>query len=110
MKCYFCQGSGKELQDLFIKFRSGNGFLITLGTFLTGWLGLRHFIPFDPDYGILNLILSIEASVAGCLLLDLSLKNTAQDRETLQTIISEIRGARREIEDIEEEIEELSDG
>lgn len=90
IKCGICQQLKSivaESKDMFIRFRSGNGFLVVLVCFMIIWYFARHFFNFDNDNTILNLILSFEASVATCLLLDLQLKTTMQDRKTLQMIL-----------------------
>lgn len=76
-----------SIRAAFVKFRGGNGFLITLTSFLAVWFSLRLVVPLDPDFGVLNVILSIEASLATCLLLDQQAKQTAADRKLLIAIL-----------------------
>ena len=75
-------------KERFVAFRGGSAFLWVLCAFLVSWFAIKAFLPFDPDNSILNIILSAEASVATCLLLDFSIKNMASDRATFNRILT----------------------
>lgn len=75
------------MKDAWLKFRSSNAFLYALLVFLAGWFILRWFYQFDADNGWLNIILSAEASVATCMILDLQFRAMKQDRETFAKIL-----------------------
>ena len=75
------------MKDVWLRFRSSNAFLYTLMAFLTVWFVLRWFFIFDRDNNWLNIILSAEASVATCMILDLQFRSMAHDRATLQKLL-----------------------
>ena len=75
------------LRSFFIRFRRSNAFLYTLLAALAIWVAMHEFAHFDPDMSVANLVLSFEASVATCMLLDLQFRMSAEDRATLQRII-----------------------
>lgn len=77
-----------RLKDVWLRFRSSNAFLYTLCGFLVVWFTVRWFIPFDADLTLINLLLSIEAAVATCMILDLQFRALYSDRSTLQHIMS----------------------
>lgn len=68
------------------RFRSGKAFFVALATFITSWVTLHVVGGFDPAWGLLNLILSIEASLAMSLFMMLSEKQdaTQQKQDELQ--------------------------
>lgn len=50
-------------------FRSSPAFVVSLGTFCGVWVVLHFARQFDPDWGALNLILSMEASIGMALIM-----------------------------------------
>lgn len=65
------------LESFYLKFRGTRTFLFTLCTFIAVWL-LGHFLfKLDEEFGDLNLILSIEASIGVALLM----KHNAKEKE-----------------------------
>lgn len=85
------------MKDLFVRFRRSNAFLYTLLAAAAGYLVAHHF-GFDPDYSIANLSLSLEASIATCVLLDLTFKMNQEDRRQWARM-------EREILDVSEDLE-----
>lgn len=59
------------------QFRAGKAFFVLLAAFITIWVIVHSLTGFDAAWGLLNLILSIEASLAMSLFMMLSEK---QDR------------------------------
>ncbi len=54
-----------DVASIYSKFRGSRTFLVGLVTFVAAWLTI-HFIhhQFDPDFGELNTLLSMEASIS----------------------------------------------
>ena len=75
------------MKDMWLRFRSSNAFLYSLMGFMATWFTARHFFQFDADFTLINLILSAEASVATCMILDLQFRSMNNDRATLQHIL-----------------------
>ncbi len=71
----------EKTMEVFLRLRRGMGFVYLLTGFLIIWFGLRAILSFDADYSLLNLILSIEASVATALLLDLQYRQQTQTED-----------------------------
>jgi hypothetical protein len=81
---------GARIKELFIRFRKSNAFLYTLVGAVALWWVFHQFRGYDPDMSIANLLLSIEASVATCMLLDLQFKMSSEDRHMWKRIESEL--------------------
>jgi len=79
-----------SIKDLFIRFRKSNAFLYTLIMIVGAWLSVHCAAGFDDHLDWLNLFLSIEASVATCLLLDLQFRMSAEDRRMWARIEKEL--------------------
>lgn len=82
-----------KFKSWFVQFRRGKAFLQTLAAFLVCYLIGRVIFHYDESLGVLNLMLSIEASVATCMLLDMGVKQYESDKVI--------------VEHIEEEVEEI---
>jgi len=78
------------MKDIFIRFRKSNAFLYTLVAGVGMWWVFHMFYGFDRDMSVANLLLSIEASVATCMLLDLQFKMSAEDRRMWGRIEQEL--------------------
>lgn len=76
------------MRDRLLKFRGGNGFFLVLAILLVAWFTAKCVWHFDPENSWLNLLLSLEASVTTCMLLDLQFRSTERDRALLQAILS----------------------
>jgi uncharacterized membrane protein len=87
------------MKDLWLKFRASNAFLYTLVACLGIWFVARAVFHFDPENSWLNICLSVEASVATCMILDLQFRGMTQDRAVLQQLLE---SERRIIETVEE--------
>lgn len=70
-----------KFAEFYKKFRSGRAFFLVLSVFIAVWLLLHKLINLDPDYGILNLLLSIEASVSMSLFMMLSERQDELQRQ-----------------------------
>lgn len=100
----------EKFKETFVKIRSGNYFLIICAIFLALWYTLKLIFQFDfLNVENLNLILSLEASLATSLLLDQSMKQAAADREILQEILEEEQQTQELQEDILELHEDLTE-
>ena len=92
-------------REVFIKFRGGNGFVVSLTAFLGLWFAARSVVPFDQDFGVLNIVLSTEASLATCFLIDQQSKQTEADRKLLHAILALQKEEAEQLDDIEETLE-----
>lgn len=100
----FRGGAGDRLKTWFINFRRGGRFLQVLAAFIVCYMAARYVWRFDPDFGVLNLILSMEASVATCLLLDMSMKQSEADRALMRDIKETVEEEGEDIEEIAEHL------
>lgn len=91
---------GDRLKTGFLKFRRGSGFLLTLCALLAADALAHWLVGFDPDFAITNVCLSVEASVATCLLLDMSLKQSEADRELMRAMMALLTKEEGEVEAI----------
>lgn len=66
--------------EFYKKFRSGKVFFLTLSLFIAGWIAAHILFGFDSDWGLLNLILSMEASLSMSLFMMLSEQQDAFER------------------------------
>lgn len=53
-----------DIAKTYSKLRSSTGFLVSLVLFIVLWLMLSSITGFDKDHGLINLMLSAEASVS----------------------------------------------
>lgn len=58
-------------------------FLVVLVLFVAAWITLHHLVGLDPDWGLLNLILSIEASFSVALIIMADGKQEERDHKQL---------------------------
>lgn len=93
------------MRDLFVRFRRGNAFLVTLAGTLVLY-EVAHWFGFDPGRAFINYCLSVEASFATCMLLDQSMSSTEADRVRWDRIERELLGVAEDVEDIQEEIKD----
>lgn len=87
-----------------MKFRGGNAFIISIVIFIISWFTLRSIYHFDPDYGLLNLILSMEASLATCLLLDQTQRQYEQDHQLIADEAEALTEIQEDLESLTESI------
>jgi uncharacterized membrane protein len=98
------------MRDLFVRFRGSNSFLGVMIAFVAVWLVSRRVFYFDQDFGMLNLILSAEASIATCMLLDFSLKGMEADRATFAKLLEVADQTKQAVSDMSEDLEEVLQG
>ena len=87
------------VRDLFIRFRRSNAFIYSLAAALALWAVAHWGFGFDREASIANLLLSVEASFATCMLLDLQFSMSAQDRARWDRIERELLDVEKIIED-----------
>lgn len=74
-----------SLADLYARFRGSVAFVCLLSAFLAFWFGLEWIDPaFDRGFGILNVILSSEASLSVALLIMATEKQDAIQKKQLE--------------------------
>lgn len=94
------------MRDLFVRFRRSNAFLATLAGAVT-LAALAHFVAhWDPDWSLSNILLSLEASFATCMLLDVTMKMSAEDRARWDRIEVLLRDMAQDVDEIEKELSE----
>lgn len=57
------------LASVYARFRASTAFLVVLVLFVAAWIAAHLLWGFDSDWGLLNLILSIEASISVALII-----------------------------------------
>lgn len=73
--------------DVYAKFRGSTGFLYFLCGSIAGAALAHRFLGFDPDWGITNLSLSMEASISVALLIMANEKQEAAQRRQLEYML-----------------------
>lgn len=71
---------------LYAKARGSKAFLIALCTFVGGWLTLSGITGFDADHGLINLFLSLEASISLAFFTMVSDKQTEAQNRIIEDI------------------------
>jgi uncharacterized membrane protein len=110
--------NASRLETFFVRFRTSWGFVLTVTAFIAGWIiwhlipGLPHFD--DPiHFGHLNLILSVEATIATVMLMRDNERSRLRDNESRVreiTIISELSESLARLSRIEQDIDEIQEG
>lgn len=105
-----------KLEELFVRFRTSGLFIISVVVFMTMWVTwnlipvLPHFD--DPnDFGHLNLILSMEATIATVLIMRDNERSRLREMQILASIQESIltqSQMEKKLEDIHEDVEELA--
>ena len=67
--------------ELYKNFRSGRAFFVALSTFIAVWVSIHFLTGFDSDWGTLNLLLSMEASISMSLFMAISDKQDEMQRK-----------------------------
>jgi uncharacterized membrane protein len=103
-------------EALFVRFRSSGAFILSVIIFIATWV-LWNVLPFLPhfddpnDFGHLNLILSMEATIATVLLMRDNARSRVREMEILRTIQESVRKLsqiEQGIDDIQEDVGELT--
>lgn len=94
----------EKFKARFMRFRGGNAFILVFLAFLVAWLILECFgVPgFTTEN--LNLALSIEASLATCLLLDQSQRQADRDHQLLAADLELARKTQDEVQAVHDEV------
>lgn len=89
------------------KFRGSKWFLIILISFVVCWMTLRAiFSHFDPDMGMINLILSVEASISFALFAMLGARFDEGMEEMVKRMEKKIDAVFQHVDEIHEEVVE----
>ncbi len=97
-----------NLATWYAKFRGSATFLWGLLGFIALWLTVLHgMLKFDPDFGIINLILSSEASVSLAFFAMMQEQTDIQHSEVMNAIKSMLEQAKKTDEEILETVEEI---
>lgn len=107
-----------QMEEWFVYFRTSNFFIYSIILFISGWIiwnyipGLPHFDSTE-DFGHLNLLLSLEASIATVLLMRDNARSRVREMKILESIqmsIAKLSNIERDIDEIQEDVVELQDG
>lgn len=106
--------TNSNLAHWYAKFRGSATFLWGLLLFIVGWLVfVHHILGLDKDFGIINLLLSSEASVSLAFFAMMQEQTDMQHAEVMQAIKAMLEANTKvdnEILETVEEIEEHLDG
>jgi uncharacterized membrane protein len=83
-----------DLARTYAALRGSPIFLLVLAAFVTLWLLAHHFLKFDPDFGMLNMCLSIEASVSLAfftMLGERASQSQNKQAESLASVVNDIK-------------------
>ena len=85
-----------DLEALYTRFRRSRLFLIVLVVVVSLWLTAHYVFGLDPDFGGLNLALSVEATMAGAILY-IALKRSERLQAEQLKYIADMSAAIREL-------------
>lgn len=91
--------------QLYAKARGSKTFLYGLLAFILAWLAVSRATGFDADHGLINLILSAEASVSLAFFAMMGDKQDAQHREQVAAMLALLQAIKKEEDQILEEVE-----
>lgn len=89
---------------LYARARGSAGFLIGLMLFIAAWLVVSKLTAFDADHGLINLMLSAEASVSLAFFAMLSDKQDEQHRAQMDAMLALLNAIKAEEDKILEEV------
>jgi uncharacterized membrane protein len=95
-----------DLAKTYAKLRGSAGFLIGLVAFITVWLVGSKILGMDKDHGMINLILSAEASISLAFFAMLQEKTDARVQDQMEVIHNLLANMKETVEDIHEEVED----
>lgn len=93
-----------KFAQLYAKARGSTAFLIGLCAFAGVWITLSAFTGFDHDHGLINLILSLEASISLAFFALVGEKQYQATMEMLTKIDALLENVKAEEDDILEEV------
>jgi uncharacterized membrane protein len=97
-----------NLAKWYAKFRGSSTFLWGLLIFIGGWLILIHSVfKLDPDFGVINLILSSEASVSLAFFAMMQEQTDLQHSEVMHAIKEMLEQSKKVDAEILETVEEI---
>jgi low affinity Fe/Cu permease len=90
--------------QLYAKARGSTAFLVGLCVFAAVWISLSAITGFDSDHGLINLILSLEASISLAFFALVGEKQYQATMEMLKKIDAVLESVKSEEDDILEEV------
>jgi len=90
--------------QLYAKARGSKTFLYGLLSFIFAWLAVSRATGFDADHGLINLILSAEASVSLAFFAMMGDKQDAQHREQVAAMLALLQAIKKEEDQILDEV------
>ena len=91
--------------QMYAKARGSKTFLYGLLVFILIWLTISRLTGFDADHGLINLILSAEASVSLAFFAMMGDKQDAQHREQVDAMFALLKAIKKEEDQILQEVE-----
>lgn len=91
--------------ELYAKARGSKSFLLGLVVFVVGWLTLTCITGFDADHGLINLILSAEASVSLAFFAMMGEEQDRRHQQQMEAMLDLIRAVKEEEDRILAEVE-----
>jgi uncharacterized membrane protein len=95
---------GNKALQVYLTIRNPRNFLILLCAYITGSL-IAHFVSgYDGDFGLTNLVLSVEASTAGAVLMMVAEESARATAEMLQHVLQIVREVRQLAETLDKNL------
>jgi low affinity Fe/Cu permease len=94
-----------NLARIYAKARGSTTFLYGLMIFIAIWLIISHVTGFDRDHGLINLMLSAEASVSLAFFAMQGEKQDDQHRQQMDAILGLLTAIKSEEDEILQEVE-----
>ena len=91
--------------QLYAKARGSKAFLFGLMAFIIAWLVISQLTGLDADHGLINLILSAEASVSLAFFAMMGEKQDAQHREQIDAMLALLQAIKSEEDQILREVD-----
>jgi hypothetical protein len=85
---------------IYAKARGSKTFLYGLMAFILAWLAVSHWTGFDADHGLINLVLSAEASVSLAFFAMMGEKQDIQHREQIDAMLALLQAIKKEEDQI----------
>jgi uncharacterized membrane protein len=102
-----------DFSQIYVKFRGSVWFLVILVVFCAAWMAIHWITKFDPDLGLLNIVLSFEASLSlafFAMVSEFQYREQKKQTETIQQILERMDQRDEKIMEVVEDIHEEVDG
>lgn len=86
---------GKKILQVYLTLRNPKNFLVLLCVFIAGSLLAHNVFGYDGDFGLTNLVMSIEASTAGAVLMMVAEESARVTAEMLKHVVQLVKEIRQ---------------